>query len=120
MGLDYGFDGLDFQNNQIIDNDIRNIMTNRFAFVKDSDGSLLRCFEATFMELKDQSILIDFFQKAIAKGIVNLVEGINDFPGQVLMFVATHFLESFLQEICVNLLFLRYLRSIWVLIMSQT
>lgn len=84
------FDRLDLYDNTILYDNIGKILSDDFALVKDLNRILKLCEKAKFYQLNDQCIYIYFFQKAVAKRIVDRKEGFYDFVSYFCIFKVIH------------------------------
>jgi hypothetical protein len=62
----------------VVDEQIGKVFSNDLTGIVDGYASLLFDFEAEGAEFDGEGIFVDFFEEAVAKGVVNRVEGFDD------------------------------------------
>ena len=89
LGFMFGGDGaggFEFDDDRIVDEQIGEVFSDDLACIVDGNAGLLFDFEAEAAEFYRESIFVDFFEKSIAEGVVDSVEGFDDEFGEVFVF----------------------------------
>ena len=77
-----GADGLEFENEAALDDNVGLVMPDADAVVVDVEGDFLLDGESLLGELQQEGVLVDFFEEAGAESVVDGHGGTNDGMGQ--------------------------------------
>lgn len=75
-------DGLEFEDEAAVDDDVRLVMPDADAVVTDVEGDLFLSGEVLFGEFQEEGVLVDFFEEAGAEAGVDRHGGADDGMGQ--------------------------------------
>ena len=70
--------GFEFENYGVVDELIGKVFSDNLASVVNGDAGLLLYFEAEVTLFDGEGVFVDFFEEAVAEGVVDGVEGFDD------------------------------------------
>ncbi len=77
----------DFQNDQVVDEQICLIFADGYAVIVDANGDFVLYVEAALAEFVNKSIDVYLLQKAIAERVVDVIKGIDNGIGEFTVLV---------------------------------